>query len=97
MGNNGVMITDCCICVCGNMELIKGRYHLLPGTFLCGGAAGRGGVAGGPTNVGSCLAHADPLEHLVLVSAEEDSEHSTVDELGLILTWQRWCACGMTT
>jgi len=89
MGNNGVMITDCCICIHGNAELIKGRYCLLPGTFLCGGAAGRGGVAGGPANVSSCLACADPLEHLVLVSAEEDGEHSTIDELGLVLTQQR--------
>ena len=46
-------------------------------------------MAGGDADASTCLACADPPEHLVLVGAEEDGKHSAVDELGLILAWQR--------
>jgi hypothetical protein len=32
--------------------------------------------------------HTDPLGHVVLHNAEQDREHNTVDELGLVLTGQ---------
>jgi hypothetical protein len=70
---------DLMIANCGNVELVNGE--ILSSPKDC-----RQAMAGGDTNAGSWLACADPLEHGL---AEQDGEHGTVDELGLVLTGRR--------